>query len=84
MAIQLRERETPTVYVFGPSMARDLERRIRGEYGEMPGLRLTADQATRLWSLDRSTCVQLLNALVDAQFLRLDEFGRYARCHSGY
>ena len=44
--------------------------RIRGEYLEVPGLRLTTRQAQRLWHLDRARCEVLLNALVDARFLR--------------
>ena len=84
MAMQVGQRGTATTYVFQPSVEKGLECRIRGEYSEMPGLRLTADQATRLWSLDHETCVHLLDALIDEGFLRLDEFGRYARNHSGY
>jgi len=47
----------------------DLMERVEGEYREMPGLRLTVDQARRLWGLDRATCDRLLQALVDRQFL---------------
>ncbi|HEY7445800.1 MAG TPA: hypothetical protein VH701_25460 [Vicinamibacterales bacterium] len=43
--------------------------RVRGEFLEMPGLRLRVDQAQRLWGLDRSTCEELLSSLVDAKFL---------------
>jgi hypothetical protein len=43
--------------------------RIRGEYLEMPGLRLTVKQACRFWSLDEQTCARLLESLVDAGFL---------------
>lgn len=43
--------------------------RVRGEYLEMPGLRLTPAQAQRLWGLDRESCQALLGALVDARFL---------------
>ena len=43
--------------------------RIQGEFLEMPGLRLRIEQAQRLWGLDRSTCEDLLSALVDAKFL---------------
>jgi DNA-binding IclR family transcriptional regulator len=43
--------------------------RVRGEFLEMPGLRLRVDQAQRLWGLDRSTCEELLKSLVDAKFL---------------
>jgi hypothetical protein len=44
-------------------------RRVKGEYLEMPGLRLTPAQAQRLWGLDREVCHALLGALVDARFL---------------
>lgn len=53
--------------------------RIRGEFLEMPGLRLTAAQAERLWGLDRETCSSLLAALVDASFLRQTRDGAYIR-----
>ena len=53
--------------------------RIRGEYLEMPGLRLTTQQAQRLWNLDRARCEALLNALVDARFLRRTADGAFVR-----
>jgi hypothetical protein len=53
--------------------------RIQGEYLEMPGLRLTAAQAQRLWGLDPAMCSSLLAALVDAQFLRQTRDGAYIR-----
>lgn len=43
--------------------------RIRGEYREMPGLRLTFPQACRLWHLDAATCASVLDALVSERFL---------------
>lgn len=43
--------------------------RIRGEYLEMPGLRLTPSQASRLWQLDRATCEAALARLVEDGFL---------------
>lgn len=49
----------------------------------MPGLQLTIKQAQRLWGLDEATCVQLLNALVDARFLRRSERGTYGRATDG-
>ena len=49
----------------------------------MPGLQLTIKQAQRLWGLDEATCVQLLNALVDARFLRRNERGTYGRATDG-
>jgi hypothetical protein len=53
--------------------------RIQGEYMEMPGLRLTAAQAQRLWGLDHDLCSSLLAALVDAKFLRQTRDGAYIR-----
>ncbi len=44
-------------------------RRARAEYIEMPGLRLTAAQAARLWTLDAAFCADVLSALVEAGFL---------------
>lgn len=61
-----------------------LQWRIRGEYREMPGLRLSLDQATRLWAIDRAACGALLDALVGANFLQRDRDGRYLRRGSGY
>lgn len=43
--------------------------RIRGEYREMPGLRLTPRQACCLWQLDSATCETVLNSLIDEGFL---------------
>lgn len=51
--------------------------RIRGEFAEMPGLRLTSAQAARLWHVDMSTATSLLLALVDAKFLYRTAGGAY-------
>jgi len=57
-------------------------RRVRGEYLEMPGLRLTAPQAQRLWGMDREACQALLGALVDAKFLYRTPDGAFIRSQS--
>jgi hypothetical protein len=57
----------------------DVLRRVRGEYIEMPGLRLTTAQAQRLWGLDRASCDALLGALVDAKFLSKTRDGAFVR-----
>jgi hypothetical protein len=44
--------------------------RVRGEFNEMPGLRLTPKQAARLWGLDATMCEEVLSRLVAASFLR--------------
>jgi len=38
--------------------------RVRAEYREMPGLSLTADQASRLWGIQSSVCQKVLQELV--------------------
>lgn len=53
--------------------------RIRGEYLEMPGLRLTLEQAQRLCGVERMLCRMVLDALVEARFLSLTPDGRYVR-----
>jgi hypothetical protein len=53
--------------------------RIQGKYVEMPGLRLTAAQAQRLWGLERDVCDALLGALVDAKFLAITRDGAFVR-----
>jgi hypothetical protein len=57
----------------------DVLQRIQGEFVEMPGLRLTAPQAQRLWGLDRDVCNALLGALVDARFLVQTRDGSFVR-----
>lgn len=50
---------------------------VRGEYREMPGLRLTERQAQRLWSLDTATCDAVLGTLESAHFLCRSRNGAY-------
>ena len=76
--------EPCNVTIFKTCAEDALVRRVRGEYREMPGMRLTLDQAMRLWMLDRPTCADLLDSLVAAHFLERDRSGRYARAHSPY
>jgi hypothetical protein len=57
--------------------------RIRGEYLEMPGLRLTPAQAQRLCGVDLTVCQAVLDELVDAQFLTVNAHGMYARASDG-
>lgn len=52
---------------------------VRGQFQEMPGLRLTLPQARRLFGLDDVTSAALLAALVDATFLRVTPDGHYMR-----
>ena len=51
--------------------------RIRAEYDEMPGLRVTFSQACRLWQLDDTTCRAVLEQLVVERFLYCTPGGAY-------
>jgi len=63
-----------------PNRANDeVLRRVQGEFLEMPGLRLTAAQARRLWGLDAASCDALLYELVDAKFLFRTRDGAFMR-----
>jgi hypothetical protein len=46
-----------------------VRRRAEGEYLEMPGLKLTAAQASRLWHLDPAASATLLDTMVEAGLL---------------
>ena len=58
-------------------------RRVYNEFLEMPGLRVTSQQAQRLWGLDRETCLAVMDSLVDAKFLARTSRGMYARLTDG-
>ena len=59
-----------------------LVRRVRSEFNEMPGLRLTPEQAARLLGLDSSSCQRVINALVQSDFLRWTPDGTVVRTDS--
>jgi hypothetical protein len=61
----------------------DVLRRICGEFAEMPGLRVTQQQAQRLWALDASTCRAALDFLTQAGFLCKTHADQYARLTDG-
>jgi hypothetical protein len=53
--------------------------RVREEFREMPGLRLTPAQATRLWGLEHRTCTKVIETLVAADYLRWTDTGAITR-----
>ncbi len=59
-----------------------LVHRVREEFREMPGLRLTPAQATRLWGLEHETCRQVIELLVAAAYLRWTATGAVTRAES--
>ena len=68
MDVQLQEQTAP----HGAGEEGVLSERLLAEFREMPGLRITAPQAARLFSLNADQCERLLAALVDAGALRTD------------
>jgi hypothetical protein len=68
-----------------PTSGEELLGRVRREFVELPGLRLTESQARRLWGLDQASCSVVLEKLIATRFLvrtrdgafrRLDNAGR--------
>ena len=60
---------------------RKLVQRLREEFEETPGLRLTVREAARFWALDEVTCHLVLSELVSQGFLAHgidDRFQMYA------
>ena len=54
-----------------------LRRRVEAEYLEMPGLKLTAAQASRLWAIDAAASARLLEQMVEAGVLYRARDGAY-------
>jgi hypothetical protein len=56
-----------------------LVRRLKSEFLEMPGLKLTEAQARRLWALDAASCAHVLDNLVKSNFLFKTRDGAFMR-----
>ncbi len=56
-----------------------LVRRVRNEFEEMPGLRLTFSQATLLFDLNPGCCERILTGLMQSGFLIRTRQGQYGR-----
>jgi hypothetical protein len=54
-----------------------LIQRIREEYVAMPGLKLTREQACRLWGVGHETCTAALDTLLAEGFLHQTGTGKY-------
>jgi hypothetical protein len=55
-----------------PLNERDLYERVRAEFREMPGLKLTLLQASRLFDVEPLPCERVLTGLVDSGQLATD------------
>jgi hypothetical protein len=54
-------------------------RRVRAEFLEMPGLRLTFAQAMRLWGLSEEDCQRVIDVLIRSCFLQRTDTGEVIR-----
>ena len=61
-----------TVPLVAPIEEHDLCDRIQAEFREMPGLKLTLPQASRLFGIELTRCGRVLGALVHARCLATD------------
>ena len=61
----------------------DVVHRLRAEFLEMPGLRLSSAQVQRLCGIERTLCQTMLDTLVTARFLCVKGDGTYARLTEG-
>ena len=59
--------------------ATDALARLRAEYLDMPGLKLTKPQVQRLFHLDGATCEALVSQLLAVGFLRRTDDGLFIR-----
>jgi hypothetical protein len=62
-----------------PTEVHAIMSRVRGEFNEMPGLRLTLPQASRLWGIEPSACRDIVDGLVRSAFLRWTPNGTIVR-----
>jgi DNA-binding IclR family transcriptional regulator len=56
---------------------------IRGEFDEMPGMKLTHEQICRLWHLEHHEAERVIRSLTRSGFLRRDGQNRYGRAIDG-
>jgi hypothetical protein len=88
---RLPHHRVPAMIAYSGSASMSVDRmaawhlldRVRAEFIEMPGLRLTVKQAQRMWSLDEQICLELFEALAEEGFLEQRRQGAYARVTSG-
>ncbi len=64
---------------MSPLQVHAVANRVRDEFLEMPGLRLTIHQAARLWALEPSACEHVIEVLVQSAFLRRTPGGMVTR-----
>jgi hypothetical protein len=84
MAVVSSSPVSPATPSFSTSaLTPQLLTRIRAEYREMPGLRLTLLQARRLWGVDIMTCSAALTTLEASGFLSSTRDGAFVLADAG-
>jgi hypothetical protein len=68
----MRTSQTPASAVHSKCEEEQLHHRIRAEFAEMPGLKLTLPQASRLFNLEPIRCETVLGGLVREGELSID------------
>ena len=64
---------------MGLSVHRYVVQKLRAEYDELPNLRLTVEQVSRLCDLEPHVCQAVLEAFVQARYLTVTPEGTYVR-----
>jgi len=72
------EQSAPRAAALNDPADRDLQSRIRVEFAEMPGLKITLPQASRLFHTEAARCERALGRLVAAGALSINE-GTFVR-----
>ncbi|HET7694825.1 MAG TPA: response regulator [Vicinamibacterales bacterium] len=67
----------PTIPPAPPARPTEAVARVRDEFGALPGLALTAEQARLVFELDRDMCDRILGVLVAEGFLARTPQGAY-------
>ena len=65
--------------IKAPDAFADALRRAQADFLEMPGLKLTVAQGSRLWSFDSALCTEVLSTLVERRFLVRTSHESFAR-----
>ena len=65
------------------TVPQDIVERVRSEYLEMPGMRLTPQQLQRLCGIGPSLCSAVLESMVESHFLSVRPDGTYVRASDG-
>ena len=78
--MHIHEEDRCSITVPQPFAFTELVHGIRNEFHDLPGMRLTLEQAVRLFGKDREATGRALDQLIAQHELARDRFGRYKVC----